>query len=55
LNRSHYSKLEQNGSRPTFDTIIKLAIGLDMPLDEFAKALDDKEGFKMIFDELPER
>jgi transcriptional regulator with XRE-family HTH domain len=55
INRSHLSKLEQNGSRPTLDTIIKLGIGLDMPLNEFVKALNDEKGFKEIFDELPEK
>jgi transcriptional regulator with XRE-family HTH domain len=53
LNRTHMSKLEQNGSRPSFDTIIKLSIGLGMPLDKLAKALDDEDNFKKIFDELP--
>jgi transcriptional regulator with XRE-family HTH domain len=55
VNRSHMSKLEQNGGRPSWDTIVKLAIGLDMPLDEFVKALNDENKFKEIFDKLQEK
>jgi transcriptional regulator with XRE-family HTH domain len=55
MNRSHMSNLERNQDRPNWDTIVKLAIGLNMPLDEFVKALTDEKGFKEKFDELPEK
>jgi transcriptional regulator with XRE-family HTH domain len=55
MNRSHMSNIEQNKDRPSWDTIVKLAIGLGMPIDELVKALSDEDKFKKIFDELPEK
>jgi transcriptional regulator with XRE-family HTH domain len=55
MNRSHMSSLEQNRDRPSWDTIVKLALGLGMSIDDFVKAIKDENKFKEIFDELPEK
>jgi transcriptional regulator with XRE-family HTH domain len=55
INRSHLSRIEQNRSHPELETVFKLAIGLNMPVEELMKAIDEDINFKEIFDNLPEK
>jgi transcriptional regulator with XRE-family HTH domain len=55
INRSHLSRIEQNRSHPELETVFKLAIGLNMPVEELAKAINEDINFKEIFDNLPEK
>jgi transcriptional regulator with XRE-family HTH domain len=55
INRSHLSRIEQNRSHPELETVFKLAIGLNMPVGELVKAIDENVNFKEIFDNLPEK
>jgi transcriptional regulator with XRE-family HTH domain len=55
INRSHLSRIEQNRSHPETETVFKLAIGLNMPVEELVKAINEDINFKEIFDNLPEK
>jgi transcriptional regulator with XRE-family HTH domain len=55
INRSHLSRIEQNRSHPELETVFKLAIGLNMPVEELVKEINEDVNFKEIFDNLPEK
>jgi XRE family transcriptional regulator, regulator of sulfur utilization len=55
INRSHLSRFEQNRSHPELETVFKLAIGLNMPVEELVKAINEDVNFKKVFDDLPEK
>jgi XRE family transcriptional regulator, regulator of sulfur utilization len=55
INRSHLSRIEQNRSHPELETVFKLAIGLNMPVEELVKAINEDVNFKKVFDDLPEK
>ncbi|MGG1678234.1 helix-turn-helix domain-containing protein [Neobacillus sp. NRS-1170] len=53
LNRSYVTELETQNKNPSFYIICKLAIGLEMPVEELAKIIAEKTDIYNIYKKEP--